>query len=395
MPEDLPPPKAGPPEPNGLKRGPGFPAKPGPDTRLPASAIADSGRADEVPAPEDPTVLSDATMSERGRRFHAGGRTRPEYEGGLRHNFGTRGTSITLDAGSLAVGEVRTERAYEHAPTWSLDFRNETGTIGQETNVHVNGFEYRLASNAKRQDALAISADQKRFATSDGLGSAFDEEATAFLAKFISDAAVVQGIDALLDGENLLKLYDQYEQEFAETFGRPIEKREGRPDIQVAAAATLNYVELLSNEDVRIATVGDSPAFVLGPDGTIITQHGEDAQSGSPDGKIAFKFGLRADGTRIIPRKGEVVRLGGKSNRELHIVDVVEKVRSGHTVSICTDYFSDVAHFGNILGKTNFGKMGDYIGLDSQTYKRRTKTYGKADDATIITIDPSRLALHA
>lgn len=267
--------------------------------------------------------------------------------------------------------------AVAHAPTWELEFGNKGTGYGD---LGIDGFAARNSNHASGQDAFAVSADRKRFAVADGLGGATDAEGTRFLSKYIADAAVQQGVDTFFDPEALTNLYGQAEDAFEAQSGRRFTRPRIRSHVAGTVATTLTYAEVLNGEQVRIVAIGDSPAFVTDSSFTPVAQYGEDAQSGTTDAPLAFKLGIDMQGKPLVPRREQNV--GG-----IRVVDTIVAVPRGSAVAIGSDYFSDTVREGG-----RFGQLADFVGQTPAQFHESTRSIGKPDDATLITLIPDGIA---
>ncbi|HSD56279.1 MAG TPA: hypothetical protein VLA92_03950 [Candidatus Saccharimonadales bacterium] len=270
-----------------------------------------------------------------------------------------------------------------HAPTWEI----ELGAYGTGYgDIRVDGFEARNTNHSSNQDAFAVSANRKRFAVTDGLGGATDNEGTRFLSKYVADTAVRYDADLFFDDAALTEMYAEAEKEFTHEFGRPFRVPRFRSKMAGTVATTLTRGEILARDAaakktlMRLTIVGDSPAYRLNSDGEVLEQYGEDAQSGKTDSPIAYKLGIDMQGKPMIPRRETSV--GG-----LHVVDQRIEVADDEFLVLGSDYFSDITH---ALGR--FGQLRDFIGLSPEEFHERTKSIGKPDDATLIAILPKHLA---
>jgi hypothetical protein len=276
-------------------------------------------------------------------------------------------------------GGLQAERGIKagpHAPTWELKFGNHGTAYG---NLKTDGFEARNSNHSSGQDAFAVSADRRRFAVADGLGGATDKEGTAFLARYIADAAVQHGIDIFFNADSMAALYSHAENEFAAHSGRGFIRPRIRSRLAGTVATTLTYAEALDSGQTRIVTIGDSPAFLTDEHYRPVTQYGEDAQSGAPDSPLAFKLGIDMQGGLLLPAHDDTV--DGK-----RIVDTVVGVPAGHAIVIGTDYFSDIVTTGG-----RFGELSDFVGKTPEQFHEITQATGKPDDATLVAIRPEHL----
>ena len=282
---------------------------------------------------------------------------------------------LRMSAGLRAAAERGASRG-SHAPTWELKFGKHGTGYGD---LRSDGFEARNSNHSSGQDAFAVSADRRRFAVADGLGGATDKEGTAFLARYVADAAVQNGVDSFFDADSLTALYGQAEDEFAAQTGRRFARSRLRSQMAGTAASTLTYAEVLDGGRARIVTIGDSPAFLMDDVGRPVAQYGEDAQSGMTDAPLAFKLGIDMQGKPLVPRRDELV--GGR-----RVVDTVVDIPAGYSLAIGTDYFSDTVSAGG-----RFGELSDFIGQTPERFHETTQAVGKPDDATLITIRPDIL----
>jgi hypothetical protein len=291
-----------------------------------------------------------------------------------------RGDLLRNTDAIASLGHVATPEAshIEHAPTWGLEFGAYGTGYG---NIRENGFEARNSNHSSNQDAFAVSADGKCFAVTDGLGGATDKEGTRFLSKFVADAAVQSDAELFFDAARLAALYERTES----GLGRPFTRPRFKSKMVGAAATTLTRAEALRrNPDtgkttMRLTIVGDSPAFKLNNMGEIIEQFGEDAQSGLTDSPLAYKLGVDIQGRPVVPHRGV-------ASRGLYVVDQEIEVAPDELLVIGTDYFSDLAH-----ARGRFGRLESFIGATPEKFSERVRGIGKPDDATLITIIPSRL----
>jgi hypothetical protein len=282
---------------------------------------------------------------------------------------------LRMSAGLRAVAE-RGASSGSHAPTWELKLGNHGTGYGD---LRGNGFEARNSNHCSGQDAFAVSVDRRRFAVADGLGGATDKEGTSFLARYVADAAVQNGVDLFFDTDSLTALYSRAEDEFMAQTGRRFTRPRIRSQIAGTVASTLTYAEVLDGGHARIVTIGDSPVFLMDDAGRPVAQYGEDAQSGMTDTPLAFKLGIDMQGRPIVPRRDEIV--GGR-----RVVDTVIDVPAGYSLAIGSDYFSDTVSAGG-----RFGELSDFIGQTPEAFHDSTRATGKSDDATLITISPENL----
>lgn len=312
---------------------------------------------------------------------HAHDNVDSNLRGKLLHNTAEKTATSTIQLRGKLLRSARIldtihEPAYLHAPTWNLELGNHGTEFGD---LVVDGFEARNSNHSANQDAFAVNLDARRFAVADGLGGGgSDTEATAFLAKFISDYSVTHGIDELFDEDLIQDIYQQAHEEFHQKEGRYMEPSALTGKLTTTAATTLTYVELISDTQARIVTVGDSPAYISDSAFNVKQQFGEDAQTGMQDMTMGFNFRMKADGSREeAPRKNTTAR-------GVSIVDTIVDINKGDHIVIGSDYLSETISSYN-------EQLSQFIGRTGSDFNRITTSVGKKDDATFIAINPSKL----
>ncbi|MFI5709002.1 hypothetical protein [Kribbella sp. NPDC051620] len=280
----------------------------------------------------------------------------------------------------IANAEQATERALptslEHSPTWDLEFSTGPTSVGD---LELDGYQAWNSNHSSGQDAFAISGDRTRFAVADGMGGyGTDKIGTQFFAKFISDHVVQNGIDSVFDLGRLEEICQRAEDEFSKVAGRPFQRPRMIGKMVGTVGSTLTFAEVLSPTQVRLVTIGDSPAFVVDGTQTHMAQYGEDAQLGTVDSPLAYKLGIDGSGRAISPQERATSTLDARM-----IVDQVLDIPLDSTVIIGSDYFSETSPLEILRDPPRTG----------YEFQDRVVGRGKPDDATLIAIRPSKLTL--
>jgi hypothetical protein len=263
-------------------------------------------------------------------------------------------------------------RKEDHLPTWKMNFGRHISEFG---NFEQDGYWAINSNHSSGQDAFAVNPAMRIFAVADGLGGAgYDYEGTAFLAKYVSDKAAMNGIDIFFDGAKCATILYEMDKEFSRTFGRTLQRPVDngiKGTLKQTVASTLTYAEVLSANKVRVVTIGDSPVFLLDKTGRVLKQFGEDAITGAPDTPLRDRIAIGGNGEVILPDKTKPYSL---------IQDFILNLAPEELVMIGSDYFSESQ--GKICLLLQNHSEADYV-LQTNS--------GRGDDATAIFIDPSRL----